>query len=133
MSRLRVITTVIAALYFVALIGLAFVPISAQARESWLLPVGVFLPVGLLLVLLMGPRRWWAALAFSVLGAAWIEAAQSIWMPEGYATYWDILHAAIGAAVGVTAGVVLGSPAARSIRSHDSPSVVPQGGSREIP
>ena len=133
MSRLRFVTTVIAALYFGALIGLTFVQISAQARDSWLFPVAVFLPVGFLLVLLMGPRRWWAAIAFSVLGAAWIEAAQSIWMPEGYANYSDILLAALGATIGVIAGVLLGLPAARAIGSHDSPSIVTQAGSREIP
>ena len=89
MSRRRFLTSVIAALYFGALVGLTFVPTTEQARASWLLPVTVFVPVGLLLVLLMGPRRWWAALAFSLLGAAWIEAAQSIWMPVGYAQASD--------------------------------------------
>lgn len=133
MSRRRFLTSVIAALYFGALIGLTFVPTSEQARSSWVVPVVVFLPVGLLLVLLMGPRRWWAALAFSVLGAAWIEAAQSIWMPEGYARAGDILLAAVGAAIGVALGVLLGLPALRALRSHDSPSIVTQAGSREIP
>lgn len=133
MSRLRFVTTVIAALYFGALIGLTFVQISAQARESWLFPVAVFLPVGFLLVLLMGPRRWWAAVAFSVLGAAWIEAAQSIWMPEGYANYGDILLATLGASIGVITGALLSLPSAQAIGSHDSPSIVTQAGSREIP
>ena len=133
MSRRRFLTSVIAALYFGALIGLTFVPTTEQARASWLLPVTVFVPVGLLLVLLMGPRRWWAALAFSLLGAAWIEAAQSIWMPVGYAQASDILLASLGAVIGVGVGVLVGLPAARALRSHDSPSIVTQAGSREIP
>lgn len=68
-----------------------------------------FIPVGAFLVCMFGRRRWWAALAFSVVAAAWLEAAQTVWMPAGYANVIDILLASVGAGVGVasTAGIAL--------------------------
>lgn len=133
MSRTRFLVSVISAIYFGALIGLTFVPTSQQARESPLLPFIAFFIVGLLLAALMGPRRWWAALGFSVLGTAWIEAAQSIWMPVGYAELSDVLWGSFGAFVGIGVGVIAALPALRSMRSHESPSLVSQAGNREVP
>jgi glycopeptide antibiotics resistance protein len=133
MSRWRLITSTIAALYFLALIGFTFMRTPDEVRESWAIPFILFLPVGLMLALLMGPRRWWAAIAFSVLGAAWIEAAQSIWMPEGYARTSDLMLATFGGLVGVAAGILLALPASRAARSHEAPSIVTQSGNREVP
>ncbi|MEQ1736472.1 MAG: VanZ family protein [Rhodoglobus sp.] len=133
MSWRRFLTNVIAALYFGALIGLTFVPTTEVARSSWFVPFVAFVPVGVLLVLLMGVRRWWAAVGFSVLGSAWIEAAQSIWMPAGYAQVGDLVFGGLGAVVGVAAAVVLLLPTRRSMRAHESPSIVPHASSREIP
>jgi len=133
MSRARSLTSVIAALYFGALVGLAFVPGSAANRASALWPFLLFVPVGILLVLLLGTRRWWSALGFGVLGAAWLEAAQTIWMPVGYADAWDVVWASAGVAIGVS-GIVLGvRMQRRSMRSHGAPSIVAQAGTREIP
>jgi glycopeptide antibiotics resistance protein len=129
----RYLVSVIAALYFGALIGLAFVPGSVANRATWFWPFAAFVPVGILLVLLLGRRRWWAAIAFSVLGSAWIEAAQTIWMPRGYAEAADVLWASCGAIAGVTVAAALTSPRLKAWRSHESPRIVPQGGSREIP
>ncbi len=133
MSWRRFLTNVLAALYFGALIGLTFVPTTDQARMTWFVPFVAFVPVGILLVLLMGVRRWWAAIGFSVLGSAWIEAAQSIWMPVGYAEVSDLIFSSLGAVVGVAGAVLVALPARKSMRAHESPSVVPHAGSREIP
>lgn len=133
MSFRRMILSVLAALYFGTLIGLTFVPGSAANRLAWYWPFLAFVPVGILLVLLLGRRRWWAAIGFGVLGAAWIEAAQSIWMPIGYAEGMDVVWASAGAILGVVAVVLITSPRRRSMRSHESPRMVPQAGSREIP
>lgn len=133
MSRARLPLTVISALYFGGLIGLAFVPGSAANRASWAWPLGLFVPVGLLLVLLLGKHRWWAAMGFGVLGAAWVEAAQSIWMPAGYADAMDVVWASSGAILGVVVGAGILTAQRKSMRSHEVPSIVTQSGSREIP
>ena len=133
MSWRRFVTNVIAALYFGALIGLTFVPTTEVARSAWVVPFVAFVPVGVLLVLLMGARRWWAAVGFGILGSAWIEAAQSIWMPAGYAQVGDLVFGSLGAVVGVAATVLVTLPARNSMRAHESPSVVAQASGREVP
>jgi hypothetical protein len=133
MRARRYLITGIAAIYFGALVGLTFVPGSASNRALWVWPFVAFVPVGILLVLLLGRRRWWAAIAFSVLGSAWIEAAQSVWMPVGYAEVIDVAWASSGATAGVLLVVVLTSPRLRSMRVHGSHRIVAQAASREIP
>jgi hypothetical protein len=71
-------------------------------------------------VLLLGRRLWWAALGFSALGAAWIEAAQSVWMPAGYAAAEDVLWASLGATAGLLVAVIIDSALARRRRSPEA-------------
>ncbi len=133
MRARRYILTGIAAIYFGALVGLTFVPGSGPVRGLWFVPFTAFVPVGVLLVLLLGRRRWWAAIAFAVLGSAWIEAAQTVWMPAGYADPADVVWAAAGAVAGVAITAALTSPRLRSMRAHEPHRIVPQAGRREIP
>ena len=133
MRARRYLLTGIAAIYFGALIGLTFVPGSASNRALWVWPFLAFVPVGILLVMLLGRRRWWAAIAFAILGSAWIEAAQSIWMPVGYAEVNDVIWASFGAIAGVAATAILASTRAKSMRAHESPRIVAQATRREIP
>ncbi len=131
MSRARVLISVIAALYFGALIGLTFVQGSVANRMSPLWSFLLFVPVGILLVLLLGRRRWWVAIWFGVLGAAWVEAAQTIWMPVGYASAWDVVWASSGVVAGVV--VVWVTPSKGVMHSHGTPRIVTHPGSREVP
>ena len=133
MRARRYILTGVAAVYFGALIGLTFVPGSTANREFWVWPFLAFVPVGILLVLILGRRRWWAAVAFSVLGSAWIEAAQTVWMPVGYAKVSDIVWASSGALAGIVVTFLLTSPRLRSMRVHEPHRIVAQAGRREIP
>lgn len=133
MRARRYILTGVAAVYFGALIGLAFVPGAAANRQLWIGPFIAFVPVGILLVMLLGRRRWWAAVGFAVLGSAWIEAAQSVWMPAGYAETVDVVWASLGGLAGVLLAVMLTSPRLRSMRAHESPRLVAQHSRREIP
>jgi glycopeptide antibiotics resistance protein len=121
-----------AALYFGGLIALTFTPGSSALRDQWVWPVIAFVPVGIVLVLLMGRRRWWVALGFAVLGGAWIEAAQTIWMPAGYGEVGDVFWAAVGATIGVALALAFSSPR-RNRRTHEAPSRVAQASNREIP
>ncbi len=133
MRARRYLLTGIAAIYFGALVGLTFVPGSASNRALWIWPFVAFVPVGILLLLLLGRRRWWAAVGFAVLGSAWIEAAQSVWMPAGYAEIADIAWASSGAVAGIVVAALLTSPRLRSMRSHEPHRIVAQAGRREIP
>ena len=133
MRAKRYILTGVAAVYFGALVGLTFVPGSGAARVAWFWPFLAFVPVGLLLVLLLGRRRWWVAIGFAILGSAWIEAAQMIWMPDGYAELIDVVWASAGAVAGVLVAVMLTAPHRKSMRAHESHRIVGQAGRREIP
>ncbi len=133
MTRARIVLSVCAALYFGGLIALTFTPGSSTLRDQWVWPVVAFVPVGVVLVLLMGRRRWWVALGFAVLGAAWIEAAQTIWMPVGYGEVGDVFWASVGATIGVTLALVLTGSRRRVSRTHEVPSDVAQAINREIP
>jgi hypothetical protein len=131
-SRLRLLVVCVTAGYVLLLVGLTFMPAADGTAPSpvWML-VG-FVPVGALLVLLLGRRRWWSAAAFGVLGAAWVEAAQTIWLPS-YANGWDVLMGGAGVALGVVAGYTALELRRRSMRSHGTPRIMAQGGMREIP
>ena len=133
MRTRRFLLIVVAAFYFCAVIALAFVPAPAAYRTGWFGPFLVFLPVGALLLMLVGPRRWWVALGFAVLGAAWLEAGQSVWMKEGYADMMDVMWASAGAAVGVGTVLVLAAARRDSMRTHDLHRIVHQSGRKEIP
>lgn len=132
MLRRRFMVTTIAALYFGVIVGLAFVPNSATNRDAWYWSLGAFVPVGVLLLLLMGRRRWWVAIGFGVLGAAWIEAGQTIWMPVGYASPIDVLWASAGAVAGVVIAWLVTLPPRKSMRSHESPRIIAQAGTTQI-
>ena len=115
--------------YLGAVVLLAFVRWQHGVECPWYVMVLTFLPVGVLLTLLFGRRRWLIAVAFGVLGAAWIEAAQAIWMPEGYGRAEDSFWGAVGVIVGVAAVLIV----LRLMRSHGPFRIVTDGGPREIP
>lgn len=130
MRRSRLVLKAITALYVLVIIVLAFVPGASDLRMAWFWPFVAFIPAGVMLTLLLGRHRWWVAVGFGVLGAAWVEAAQTVWMPPGYADLDDVLWATIGVATGVLIAVIATSPGRRS---HDSPRQVTQAGRRDIP
>lgn len=116
--------------YLALLVFATFMPSSESARAQWFWPMIAFVPVGVLLLLLLGRRRWWAAFAFSLLASVWIEAAQSAWMPPGYAKLSDVAWSAAGALVGVGIAAMLTTPRSRAAAAVGSASVVPARSSR---
>ncbi|MDJ0335595.1 VanZ family protein [Salinibacterium sp. G-O1] len=119
--------------YLALLVFATFMPSSASSRDQWFWPVIAFVPVGVLLLLMLGRRRWWAAFAFSLLMAVWIEAAQSVWMPTGYAKLSDVAWSCIGAIAGIALAAMLTAPRSPLMRTHESHRVIAQAGHREIP
>jgi len=79
--------------------------------------VAIFVPFGLLLVLLAGRRRWVLVSFFGVLTSCWIELAQSIWIPSRAANGLDVLANSVGVVLGALLAVVLISLVGR--RSKD--------------
>ena len=115
--------------YCTALVILAFVPWSQGTACPWYVAWLSAMPLGVLLGLVVGQRRWWAAMAFGALGVAWLEAAQTIWMPAGYGRIDDVAWGSIG----VVAGVLLALVARRFMHSHSPLRMVTEAGGREIP
>jgi hypothetical protein len=132
MLRGRFVVMTIGALYFGIIFGLAFVPESATNREVWYWPFSAFVPVGVLLLLMLGRRRWWVSIVFGLLGAAWIEAGQTVWMPAGYASALDVVWAGAGTVVGVALAWFFTSLEPRSMRSHQSPRMIAHASETEI-
>lgn len=132
MRQRQFILAVVAALYFALVIGLAFVAGSPINGQFWYWQMIAFVPVGTLLLLLIGRRRWWVAVGFGALGVAWLEAGQSVWMPVGYASAMDVVLDCAGVVAGVLMAWLATAPRARSMRTHEPHRIVAQAGVREI-
>jgi glycopeptide antibiotics resistance protein len=70
----------------------------AWSETEVLANVALFVPVGFLLVLLLG--RVWPAVLLGVLGSVLIEAFQAEFLPLRVGTPADVLHNGYGAAIG---------------------------------
>ena len=110
-------------LYLIVIVVLTFVGGDEQHPPSALWSLVAFFVVGVLLTVLSAPRRWWVALGFGVLGAAWIEAAQTVWRPPGYASVVDLAAGALGVALGVGIVVVVRFVRAREQVNHSTAAV----------
>ncbi|MFJ3380063.1 VanZ family protein [Curtobacterium sp. NPDC090217] len=66
-----------------------------------------FLPLGLLVVLLVGARRWWVGAAAGLVLSACIETGQAVFLPARFASLDDVLSNTSGAVIGALVGVVV--------------------------
>ena len=82
-----------------------------DAQLEFLANVALFVPVGMFLLLLLGTRLWWAALAVSFTLTAFIEAAQRN-IPGRVPDEQDLLANGVGAAIGCLVALVITLPAA---------------------
>jgi hypothetical protein len=114
---------VVAAVYFVGLALLCLTPNSIVARGSvaarrlapWasasaaevVIGVVLFVPVGVLLVLIVGRRRWAFVLVTGVLAAFWLRLAEMVWMPRERIDAGSVAPHIAGTAVGVLLALVL--------------------------
>lgn len=114
MARSHPILALATALYLILIVVLTFVGGDDGDPPSPWWSLVAFLGVGALLTALSSPSRWWVALGFSLLGAAWIEAAQTVWRPPGFASLADLLLGGLGAVIGVVAVVAIRAVSARS-------------------
>jgi glycopeptide antibiotics resistance protein len=68
--------------------------------------IAMFVPVGLLFLLLVGRRRWWLALGGGVVLTCAIEFTQ-LFLPGRFADVRDIVANSLGALLGVIVGLIL--------------------------
>ena len=79
-------------------------------RAEYLANVGLFVPVGLFLLLLFGTRLWWLALAAAITLTSFIETVQRT-IPGRVPDERDLAANTLGAAIGILVGLVLTFPA----------------------
>jgi glycopeptide antibiotics resistance protein len=77
--------------------------------------IGMFLPIGLFLVLLFGRRLWWLAMSLGFGLTVVIETAQ-LFLPSRVSDPRDIVANTCGAVLGVIVGLVLTARKARALR-----------------
>jgi len=79
----------------------------------------IFVPFGLLLVLLAGRRRWVFVVFLGLITSCWIELAQNIWIPSRSADARDVMANTGGALLGaIVAVAILGATSKRRKRSR---------------
>jgi glycopeptide antibiotics resistance protein len=86
---------------------------------EFLLNVGMFVPLGLFLVLLLGRRAWWLGILFGVGLTVVIEFVQQS-LPSRVSDPRDLVANSIGAAVGVLLALVVTASKARRVRAERS-------------
>jgi peptidoglycan/LPS O-acetylase OafA/YrhL len=121
MLRVHPVTACAALLYIAAIVTATLVlpdgPDGNPPSPWWSIPV--FFVLGVLLAILSVPRRWWVALGFAWLGAAWVEAAQAVWLTQSSrARIEDLLLGCVGGAIGVSVVVVTRLLVARKAASR---------------
>ncbi|GAB2449325.1 glycopeptide antibiotics resistance protein [Conyzicola lurida] len=81
-------------------------------RAEFIANIVLFMPMGVFVVLLLGRRRWWAAIVVGLLASCWIELAQSVWLPDRVSDPRDLASNTLGTCIGVLGALVITWPAA---------------------
>nr|WP_276512222.1 VanZ family protein [Cryobacterium roopkundense] len=69
--------------------------------------VALFVPIGLLGVILLGARRWWLAILAGFLASFSIELGQLLFLPARFATVNDVIANSLGAGIGTVGALLL--------------------------
>lgn len=78
-------------------------------RLEFLANIGLFVPVGAFVLLLIGSRWWWVALLGCLALTGFIESAQQM-IPGRVPDERDLLANSVGGAIGVLVALVLTAP-----------------------
>ncbi|MCU1545641.1 MAG: VanZ family protein [Homoserinimonas sp.] len=77
--------------------------------------IAMFLPVGVLFVLLLGRRLWWLAIVLCIVLTLGIEVAQEF-LRDRISDPRDIIANSLGGLIGVLSALVITGPKAKRIR-----------------
>ena len=66
-----------------------------------------YVPAGILLVLIVGSRRWWLAPLGGLAASSMSEVTQYMFLPERFATLTDVIANTAGALLGAGIGVLI--------------------------
>ncbi|SEC09036.1 VanZ like family protein [Paramicrobacterium humi] len=89
------------------------------SRLEFMANIGMFVPIGLFLVLLFGRRFWWVGIAFGVAFTLFIEGFQGVVLSATrYSTVSDIVANSAGAVLGVGLGLIVTAGSARRARDR---------------
>lgn len=66
-----------------------------------------FVPLGVLVTLLIGVRRWWLPVAIGFIASMGIETVQALFLPARTASVDDVLSNTAGALLGTLVGIVV--------------------------
>ncbi|MDJ0376234.1 VanZ family protein [Cryobacterium sp. PH31-L1] len=69
--------------------------------------IALFIPVGLLVVVLAGARRWWLGPVAGAIISAMIELGQLVLLPERFATVNDVIANSLGALFGTVLALIV--------------------------
>jgi glycopeptide antibiotics resistance protein len=83
--------------------------------------VGMFLPIGMFFLLLLGRGRWWLAMLLGFLLSVGIETTQYFFFPSRVADVRDVISNTTGAVIGVVVVLVLTAAKARELRRRRVP------------
>lgn len=69
--------------------------------------VGMFIPIGLFAAIAVSKKLWWIVIIAGPLMSIGIERAQSLLLPDRFATVSDIVANSLGAIIGAIVGLFL--------------------------
>lgn len=117
MFRRRPVVTALAVGYFVALCFMALGP-RADGEFGYLGGVLLFLPLGPLVITLLGRRHWIAALMLGLVASVWIQLACIVWRPDVRIASSDLSANLTGVVIGTLIAVLVGAVVAKRSRSR---------------
>jgi len=81
-------------------------PFASFSTLDAALNVVLFVPLGLLVLLMVGRKRWITVVIVGIIGSCWLQLAEMVWLPTTGASTGSFLEHIGGAAIGVGLGLV---------------------------
>ena len=94
--------------------GLGFI---SYAHVEFGANIALFVPLGMLITLLFGPRRWWRAPVICFVATVLIELGQGVLLPQRIASIGDVIANTVGGILGTLAAVGIMAVLARNHRA----------------
>lgn len=106
MLRRHPVVTLVGVVYFG---GLCFISLGPRAQMDLTLlgQVVLFVPAGVILMVLFTRKHWFAAFTVGVLAVVWLELACIVWRPDAPIRSFDLAAGVAGVIVGLLAGALV--------------------------